>query len=134
MVEELRQGQGVVGNPGHEIPHSVVVVVGEGQLLAVAEHLVPHVPLDLGPQVVALVVRVVAAQGLENHQGDHPGAGEEHLLQGVRPAAAQQGAGDVPHPQGQHQGDGRFAERAQQVQGEHQPVGPVKRNEFFRVF
>lgn len=100
MVEKLRQGEGIVGQAAHQVPDGVGVKIGEGQALAVAEELGPHVPLHFGADGVALIVHKIAAQRLDEHQRQQQGPHPQDFPRRAAQIPGEDVFRDVPRPQG----------------------------------
>ena len=125
-MEKLRQRQGVVGQPGHQVPNGMAVKIGEGQPLTVMKQLGAHVPFHFGADGVALVVHKIAAQRLNGHQPQQQPSNPQDFSRGGGQVAGKHVFGDGSRPQGQNQPDGRGSQGAKQVRGEQSLIGLVK--------
>ena len=98
MVKKLCQGQGVIGDAGHQAAHSVLVIIPEGQDLAMLKQALAHVALDFCPQIMSLIVVKIGAQCLYQHQHSQAqGCPQEPAELGQ--ACVQQAVCHSPHPQ-----------------------------------
>ena len=99
VVQKLRDIKQVVGNPGHELSHLLIVIEGEGELLVMLEDVISHAIFHPRAHQMAPVGNIEITSQLHHKQAYHQNTQLYNGLPGRAALLVNDRAGNVPDNQ-----------------------------------